>query len=214
MTASRARAEPRIDLLPPEPKAPGRNAARTEARRDVVDAHFVVISRRAATSNDNRRPRTAAAGTAPRLAATLRLLAAAARLGERGLQRLPARAFTGLVAALCVFVFAYAGGLGALRAALPAGQPAAPLAVGDLSVRLEDRNGMRVLAIHGRLDNVSGVVQAASPLDVTIETAGRALQRRVAVAARVLAPGEGDRFALRIPHAGGKLPKVSVSVAD
>ncbi|MFC3074876.1 hypothetical protein [Shinella pollutisoli] len=213
MTASRARAEPRIDLLPPEPKAPGRNAARTAARRDVVDAHFVVISRRAATSNDNRRLRTAA-GTAPRLAATLRLLAAAARLGERGLQRLPARAFAGLVAALCVFVFAYAGGLGALRAALPAGQPAAPLAVGDLSVRLEDRNGMRVLAIHGRLDNVSGVVQAASPLDVTIETAGRALQRRVTVAARVLAPGEGDRFALRIPHAGGKLPKVSVSVAD
>ena len=210
MTASRARAEPRIDLLPPEPRKPGRNAARTVARPEVVDAHFVVIGARNATSNDNRRPETVTAGAAPRLDATLRLLAAAGRLGERGLQRLPSRAFAGLVTALCLFAFAYAGGLGALKAALPAAQPASPLTVSDLSVRLEDRNGMRVLAIRGRLANVSGVVQATSPLDVTIGT----VTRRVAVAARVLAPGEGDRFALRIPHAGGKLPKVAVSVAD
>lgn len=200
---------PRVDLLPPEPKAPGRAATRA-ARRDVIDADFVVIARRAATSNDNRRPPQAR----PAPAGTLRLLAAAARLSERGLQRLTARAFTGLVAALCIFVFAYAGGLGALKAALPAAASAAPLAVGDLSVRLEDRNGMRVLAIHGSLTNVSGVIQAASPLDVTIDGAGQVLERRVAVAARVLAPGEGDRFTLRIPHAGGKLPKVAVSVAE
>lgn len=201
MNASTAR-QNRVDLLPPERGTVCRRPARSPARPDIVDADFVVIARRDATSNDNRFPSNAR----PRPRAPL-------HLAERLLQRLPARAFAGLVAATIVLVFALTGGLAAVYAALPSGEPAAPLGVFDLSARLEDQNGMKVLAVSGRLGNVSGVVQAVPPLDVVIESAGAPVRRRLTLEARVLAPGEGDHFALRIPHAGGKLPKVSVSVA-
>lgn len=201
-TARRSRSEARIDLLPPERGTAARRPARMPARPDIVDAHFVVIARRDASSNDNRTQARPPAAPLHR----------AADLAEGLLQRLPARAFAGLVVAAVVLVFTLAGGLAAVKAALPAGEPTAPLGVFDLSARIEDRNGMKVLAVHGRLGNVSGVVQAVPPLDVVIESAGAPLHRRITLAARVLAPGEGDNFALRIPHASGKLPKVSVSV--
>ena len=202
MSASTAR-QHRIDVLPPEPKA-GR---RPVPKRDVVDADFVVIARRDTTSNDNRRPRQAPPPESPALKGALRLAAAVARLAETGLQRLPGHAFTALVIAAVATVFTFAGGL----TALSAGGPAAPFAVSGLSTRLEEKNGMKVLAVYGRLDNVSGVVQAVPALDIAISGTG---DRRVTPAARVLAPGEGGHFALRIPHTGGKLPDVSVSVAD
>lgn len=213
MNAFRARqqAKGRIDLLPPEPTTPARRERFTR-RPEVVDADFVVIRASATrTSNDNRR--SARPAPAPPLSrhVLFRLAAACARLAEAGLQRLPGRAFAGLVMASFLFVFAYAGGISALKAALPGAGPAEPLRVAELSTSLDDRNGMKVLSVYGRLDNASGAVQPVPPLEIRVDGTGKSLQRRVALDAATIPPGASEHFALHIPHGGGKVPKVSVS---
>ena len=218
MNAFRARqqAKGRVDLLPPEPKAPAHKHARPHpARLEVVDADFVVIRGGASrTSNDNRRPPRAARQARPLSEHMLfRLLAACARLFEAGLQLLPRRAFAGLVTAAFLFVFAYMGGLSALKAALPAAEPGARLEVTDISTAIDDRNGMKVLSVYGRINNVSGAEQPLPPLEIRIEGAGRTLQRQMALDAATIPPGGSEHFSLRIPHSGGKVPKVSVSFA-
>ncbi len=215
--AKRQHSAGRIDLLPPEPRSGARTPPGLRPKEAAVDAHFVTVRANGSvnsrsTSNDNRRLRPDAPRTSPHRNGMLRLAAAAGRLGESGLQRLPGRAFAGLVTAACLFVFASAGGLSALNAALPVGDIAAPLRVSEVAARIDDRNGMKVLAVYGRLENASGVVQAAPPLDILIEDGSSTLRRRISVGAGTLAAGEGDGFVLRIPHRGGKVPKVSVSV--
>ncbi|WP_411036758.1 hypothetical protein [Shinella sp. BYT-45] len=210
---AKRQADGRIDLLPPEPKAPARKRAHPfPARLEVVDADFVVIRGGGArTSNDNHRPvRPATAGPRPQNR-LFRIAAAGAQLGEAGLQLLSGRAFAGLVAATCLFVFAYAGGLSALRAALPPAGPADPLRVADVTAMIGDRNGMKVLSVYGRVDNAGAGAEVVPPLEIRVEGAERTLQRRVALDATTIAPGGSEHFALHIPHGGGKVPKVSVS---
>lgn len=215
MNAFRAKREAkgRIDLLPPEPKTPvERHARRAPTRLEVVDADFVVIRSAAArTSNDNVRPQHTAPVTAHHL--LLRIAMAGARLCETGLQLLSGRAFAGLVATLFIFVFAYAGGLTALRAALLTDSPEATLRITDVITTIDDRNGMKVLAVYGRLQNGTARAQAVPAVDIVLEGAGEPLHRRVALETQTLAPGASEHFALRIPHSGGKVPKVSVSLA-
>ena len=81
----------------------------------------------------------------------------------------------------------------------------------ELSTSLDDRNGMKVLSVYGRLDNASGAVQPVPPLEIRVDGTGKSLQRRVALDAATIPPGASEHFALRIPHGGGKVPKVSVS---
>lgn len=215
MNAFRAKqqAKGRIDLLPPEPKAPAQKHARPfPARLEAVDADFVVIrGGTARTSNDNRRPARTAKPRPLSEHMLLRLLAACARLFEAGLQRLPGRAFAGLVTAAFLFVFAYAGGLSALKAALPAAEPATPLRVAAVDATIDDRNGMKVLSVYGRIDNGSDGVHALPPLEIRLEGAEGTLRRQVALDAATIAAGGSEHFALRIPHGGRKVPKVSVS---
>ena len=212
MNAFRARRETkgRIDLLPPEPKTPARRTAKPlPARREVVDADFVVIR----TSNDNHRTVRVAPSDARPHQLMLRLAAAGARLCEAGLQLLPGRAFAGLVTAAFIFVFAYMGGLSALKAALPASPSGSALRIADVITTIDDRNGMKVLAVYGRLTNGSNAVAAIPPVDILFEGAGKARHHRLSLETATLAPGASETFALRIPHNGGKVPKVSVSLA-
>lgn len=218
MNAFRARqqAKGRIDLLPPEPKAPARKHARPfPARPEAVDADFVVIRGSAArTSNDNHRPIRPAQARPAAQHLALRIATACARLCEAGLQLLPRRAFAGLVTAAFIFVFAYAGGLSALMATLPASDPPATLRVAGITTAISDRNGMKVLSVYGRIDNAGNGTQAVPPLAIRVEGAGEQLERRVALETAMLAPGSSEHFALHIPHSGGKVPKVSVSLAS
>jgi hypothetical protein len=217
----RQRAKDRIDLLPPEPDRQGRRPApRQAARLDVVDADFVVIgsgptrTSPARTSNDNHRPlRPATTTKTVPPHALLRAAGKGARLFEAGLQLLPRRAFAGLVAASFIFVFAYAGGLSALMAALPASTPGQPLRVSDISATVDDRNGMKILSVYGRIDNVGDGVETLPPVHVRLEGTGETHRRSVVLDAASLAPGTSEHFSLRIPHEGGKVPKVSVSLA-
>ncbi len=213
MNAFRARqqAKGRIDLLPPEPKTPAKKP-RSQARCEVVDVDFVVIrTGPARTSNDNHRPiRPVPLGPAPRHL-LVRAGAAGARLCEAGLQLLSDRAFASLVTASFIFVFAYAGGLSALKAALPTTEPGAALRVADVTATVDDQNGMKVLSVYGRVENVSESVEAAPPVDILVEGAAET-PRRVALDSKTIAAGGSENFALRIPHSGGKVPKVAVSL--
>ena len=100
-----------------------------------------------------------------------------------------------------------------MRAALPTTGPEASLRIADVITTIDDRNGMKVLAVYGRLHNGTGTVQAVSAVDIVVEGAGAPLHRRVALETATLGPGASEHFALRIPHGGGKVPKVSVSLA-
>lgn len=205
-------AKSRVDLLPPEPGAKGASRAeRFSKRTDVVDADFVVIRSAASrTSNDNHRRRPATPARPMSDHPLFRLGAACARLCEGGLQRLPGRAFAGLVALAFLFVFAFAGGLTALKAAILPTPQADVLNLTDIAAMVDDRNGMKVLTVYGRLANTGNSVKAVPPLDVVLEGSGT---RRIVLDAETIAPGGAEHFALRIPHSGGKVPKVSVSLA-
>lgn len=215
MNAFRARqqAKGRIDLLPPEPKAPARrHGQHFPARLETVDAEFVVIrGGTARTSNDNHRKARPAKSRPLSQHLAFRLLAAGARLCEAGLQRLPGRAFAGLTAGAFLFVFAYAGGLSALKAA--ATGPGETLRIAGVSASLDDRNGMKVLSVYGRVDNTGSDARSLPPLEIRVEGAAGIVQRRLALDADTVAAGGSQAFALHIPHGGGKVPKVSVSFA-
>lgn len=215
MNAFRAKqqAKGRIDLLPPEQKVPARkHGQHVSARLEVVDAYFVVIRNAGArTSNDNHRPIRPAQARSHSQHLLVRIAAAGARLLEAGLQLLSGRAFAGLVTAIFVFVFAYAGGLSALKAALPGAAPAEPLQISEITTTVDDQNGMKVLAVYGRVDNVGKDMRTVPPLEILVEAAGNMLQRRIALDAATIAPGSSEHFSLRLPHGGGKVPKVSVS---
>lgn len=217
MNAFKAKRETkgRVDLLPPNPgAATGKRQERFSRRIEVVDADFVVIGGTTArTSNDNHRKTTYAASTNPAPRHLLfRLGATSSRLCETGLQLLPRRAFTGLVATVFLFVFAFAGGLTALGAAILPADQGDLLRLTDISAVVDDRNGMKVLTVYGRLDNTGNGTRSVPPLEVVVEGGEKTLQRRIALEATTIAPGGTEHFALRIPHSGGKVPKVSVSL--
>jgi hypothetical protein len=215
MNAFRARrqTDSRIDLLPPEPGTTARrHGKRQPARLEVVDAEFVVIrTAYPRTSNDNRTPVRPVPASGHML---VRAAATCARVAEAGLQLLSGRAFAGLVAAAFIFVFAYAGGLSALEAARPAADSDDALRLADVTTALDDQNGMKVLSVYGSLHNAGGTMRAVPPIDVVIHGSGSTMRHRVALVAEKLAAGGSEAFSLRVPHGGGKVPKVSVSLAS
>src|SRR5690606_8441485 len=101
----------------------------------------------------------------------------------------------------------------ALKAALPTGEPDETLRIADVITPVDDRNGMEVLAVYGRLTNGGDALAADRPVDIVFEGADQTLRDRLALETAKLDPRASETFALRIPHSGGKVPKVSVSLA-
>ena len=207
---------PHMDLLPPEPAPRSRPFAATR-RPDVVDAEFETVPARRTSHrvfNDNR------AGAFRRPPMTVRdeqisvggllaaMLAEAASHLERLLGRVPPAAFAGLVAALCGAAFLLVAAVsGGPSAAMPRG-----LVITDVSTRLGDANGMRVISVYGTIENPTDELQTVPVIEINVAADGRAkTAARILSGASILAPGESRPFAARLPHAGGKLPDVTVS---
>lgn len=210
---------PEMDLLPPEP-APRRAAAPMPRRADAVDAEFETVAfpnRRPnhRVFNDNRAgtPRRPQMAVRPEQISVgglvLAMLSEAASHLERLLGRISPAVFAGLVGALCAVAFllvAFASG-GPAGAATPHG-----LAITDVSTRLGDANGMRVISVYGTIENPTDELQTVPVIEINVATDGRAkTAARILSGASILAPGESRPFAARLPHAGGKLPDVTVS---
>ncbi|OQP85232.1 hypothetical protein BTR14_16455 [Rhizobium rhizosphaerae] len=94
--------------------------------------------------------------------------------------------------------------------ALPVAAPSSPVTVQDVSARLADANGLRVLIVYGRLVNEGRTPAALPALDIDLDD--RRLIRPLDGAAWML-PGEVLPFALKFAHAGGAMPRVQVSAA-
>jgi hypothetical protein len=210
----------RMDFIPPERSA--RQAQRPAAasrRADIVDAEFETVAFPArkpahAVFNDNRNTRSkehkrgASTQQMPVSMLLLAMLAEATVLIEQVLRRISPAAFVSLVAGLCAAAFFVASGMaGASSTALPAG-----LTIGDVTTRLGDASGMKVISVYGVVKNHGSELQAVPVIEIAVDASGqRRTVARVISGATILAPGESRPFAARLPHAGGKLPNVEVS---
>ena len=204
-----------VDLILPEP-APTRGAAVLRRRFDVVDAQFVVLPLASQTwdrrvRNDNRRPVTQPVKElAPWLRRSIGLGVGAFKLTERFLQWLPARGFAAVIALTFLAVFSLSGGLSALRAAFAA--PVAPsLAITEVTKRIEDQNGMKVLAVYGTVENGASESRVTPGISVDIIASGRVTTQRVTTFDAPLPAGGQESFVLRVPYSGSKMPEVAVS---
>lgn len=205
----------RMDLLPPD--RPRRSARTPGASRttDIIDADFETVAANSRRNvypvfNDNHcraapRQQTRAAGQSR---AALVLLWAVNHL-ERLLQSASPKAFAVLVTCLCAPVFL-------LFAGLSHHQPAVPgLAIGGVTAALSDANGMKVVSVYGAVENLSDAPKAVPMIKVDVIAGGqKRTASRIFSGEAVLAPGESRPFSARLPHAGGKLPEVTVSFGE
>ncbi|MBW9065344.1 hypothetical protein JNB71_18735 [Rhizobium herbae] len=208
----------RMDFLPPD--RPQRSAPTMRAPRatDIIDADFETVaanSRRTVypVFNDNQRraaPRQQAHAIAESRVASA-LLWAVNHL-ERLLQAASPKAFAVLVTCLCAPVFLLFAGLSPDQPAV-ASLPA--LAISGVTTALSDANGMKVVSVYGAVENQSDAPKAVPMIQVDVIAGGqKRTASRIFPGEAVLAPGESRPFSARLPHAGGKLPDVTVSFGE
>lgn len=210
----------RMDFIPPEKAA--RSAERPVPpfrRPDIIDAEFETVAfpgRKPAhrVFNDNnsrssqRSPKPSTTQEMPVSGLLLAMLAEAAVHIEQLLRRISPGAFVGLVAGLCALVFFMASGM----AGANSGAAAPGLSITDVTTRLGDASGMKVISVYGMVENSSSELQTVPVIEIAVDADGRRKTvARVISGATILAPGESRPFAARLPHAGGKLPNIDVS---
>jgi hypothetical protein len=199
-----------MDILPPE---------RTGTRRfrplrpvEVVDAQFVPVQERRREAqtprghNDNRRQQQ-----------VLRQNALSHLMGrlESGLRRLPPDLFSALVAAVVVMVFTLAGGFSFLFQNAEAVESGRALDITHVSMVPQDADGMRVLLINGILVNRGSERRTMPAIRADL------VSGEVVLASTLISPPQGiiesresRGFSARVPHPGGKLPDLRLSVAE
>jgi len=203
----------RMDLLPPD--RPQRSAQTSSASRatDIIDAEFEIVpanSRRNVypVFNDNRR---SAAQQTRGITGESRVASAlpwAVNHLERLLQTASPKAFAVLVTCLCAPVFLLFAGLSHHQPAVAS--PA--LSINGVTTALSDANGMKVVLIRGAVENLSDAPKAVPMIQVDVIAGGqKRTASRIFSGEAALAPGESRPFSARLPHAGGKLPDVTVS---
>ncbi len=135
------------------------------------------------------------------------------RRAEGKLRSISAWAFTAIVALCGAATFALAVATAAGPKA-PAPLVRAPLEITETGHAVEDRGGLKVLAVFGAIENTT-----AAPLSVpgvrveTVAGGRRVLLGAVPPGEGMIAPGEARAFTARLPHAGGKISELSLSVA-
>lgn len=223
MSASGARRDRsvRIDLLPPEPGTRRRSPAAARPKPGVVDAEFVVLPAAAAATaaqgrGDCHRGSSTTATVVSRAGGLVAAgLVLAARLIERLLQLLPARAFGALVAAAVAASFFFSGGLAALATVLSGGMQDRGVRIEAVSTSLDDRDGLKVLSVYGTVANRSLEARPVPAILVDVMAGGRSVARhRIEPQQASLPAGAANPFSLRIPHGGANMPKVAVSFAS
>lgn len=212
-----ARANVTIDILPPEDG----NAKVIHFRRpnEVVDAHFEPVRnpsvrRAAARSRDgsaaDRRP---APKAEPKSAATI--VATVTDAIERRLLRLSPDAFLALVAAISVAVFTMFGGLSLINGSGDAAVSGPALDITHVTMTPQDANGMRVLLINGIVENRTEGRLAMPSIRAELMS-GEAVVASTLITTETTQIGgrESYGFSARVPHPGGKLPDLRLSLAD
>ncbi|CAN7381949.1 hypothetical protein LJR255_002310 [Pararhizobium sp. LjRoot255] len=208
----------RMDLLPPD--RPQRSAQTSSASRatDIIDADFETVTANSRRNvypvfNDHCRaaPRQQTRAAVGQSRAALVLLWAVNHL-ERLLQTASPKAFAVLVTCLCAPVFLLFAGLSHHQPAVAASPG---LAISGVTAALSDANGMKVVSVYGAVENLSDAPKAVPMIQVDVIAGGqKRTASRIFSGEPVLAPGESRPFSARLPHAGGKLPDVTVSFGE
>lgn len=202
----------RMDILPPD--HPGRAGRVMQRRGEVIDAQFVTVrdvSRRASkprSHNDNRNDPGSAVDAEPLLQ---RMVAA----GERALSRLSADFFSAVVAVVFVTVFSLAGGFSFLLNGSDAAPAGPAFDITHVTMTPQDANGMRVLLINGIVENRSGDSRVMPSIRADLMS-GEELVASTLISppASAIAGGQSRGFSARVPHPGGKLPDLRLSLAE
>lgn len=199
----------RMDILPPDPS--GRVARAFRRGGEVVDAQFVTVNaaaRRTArprSHNDNRRE-TTASGT---------FMERAVAAAEGALSRLSADFFSAVVAVLFVAVFSLAGGFSFLFSGTETASAGPVLDITHVTMTQQDANGMKILLINGIVENRTGASLAMPSIRADL------MSGKDVVASTLISPpsfaiagGHSRGFSARVPHPGGKLPDLRLSLAE
>ncbi|MFJ6326300.1 MULTISPECIES: FxLYD domain-containing protein [unclassified Rhizobium] len=211
------RAELVYDLIPPERGASSGQAHRLAPKPDIVDAEFVTVSggrSRGASAGVNMRYERPA-GTRPQLRKTrsngLSRVLAGFRFIENVLQQASRRSFVALIVSLAILIFGLSGGFSGLSGA-PVDMTGEPLQFSHVTLTPRDENGLRVLALNGIIENVSGATLSVPQVRANL-FAGDQLVRSVVVNVSIgrLAPHESRGFSTRLQHPGGKTPDVRLT---
>lgn len=216
----KARADMPVDILPPEGDEKGGKGKvihfpKSFARlAEVEDAHFVPVNDRARrqvrldAAPHDRRPRKADAtssGTAFR-----------GMIGgiERKLLRLSPDAFVAVVASVVVTVFTLFGGFSLLSGGGSA-VPGPALDITHVTMTPQDANGMRVLLINGIVENrTEGRLAMPSIRADLISGENVVATTLISTSASQIGGRESYGFSVRVPHPGGKLPDLRLSLAE
>jgi hypothetical protein len=211
-----ARAKMPIDILPPEgDEKDGKGKVIRFPKPfvktyEVEDAHFVPVNdrarRHAATSSNDRRPRKAEA--MPRQTIAGGMIGAI----EGKLLRLSPDAFVAVVASVVVTVFTIFGGFSLLTG--PSAEPGPALDITHVTMTPQDANGMRVLLINGIVENrTEGRLDMPSIRADLLSGETVVASTLISTSASQIGGRESYGFSVRVPHPGGKLPDLRLSLA-
>ncbi|MFB9952759.1 hypothetical protein ACFFP0_28265 [Rhizobium puerariae] len=203
----------RMDILPPDYSSrPGRMNSR---RSEAVDAQFVTVRdtfRRGPgqrSHNDNRRKPGVSTP------AGISLWEAMIARAERALMRLSADVFSAAVAVVFVAVFGLAGGFSFLFSGSETVEAGPSLDITHVTMTPQDANGMRVLLINGIVENRSGANLAMPSIRADLMSGEELLASTlIAPPVSAIAGGQSRGFSARVPHPGGKLPDLRLSLTE
>ncbi|TNM60745.1 hypothetical protein [Aliirhizobium smilacinae] len=216
----KARDDMMIDILPPEDDQHHDKGKVIRFPKpfprlcEVEDAHFVPVhgqNRRRETSDaagNDRRPRKAAAA-APRGIVISDMAGAI----EKKLLRLSPDAFVAVVASVVVTVFTLFGGFSLLSGGTSA-EPGPAIDITHVTMTPQDANGMRVLLINGIVENRTEGRLAMPSIRAELMSGETVVASTlISTAASQIGGRESYGFSARVPHPGGKLPDLRLSLA-
>ncbi|AYD02730.1 hypothetical protein [Neorhizobium sp. NCHU2750] len=212
-----------IDILPPE-EARGK-VLHFRRPVDVVDAEFETVrdrssqyrapqdgtvhafrSRQRAEVSAVAARKPASAGLASGLGSGL------AGLIETKLLKMPADMFIATVAVAVVAVFMLFGGFSLIPGTKPV-PPAQPIDITHVTMTPQDANGMRVLLINGIVENRTHGKLAMPVIRADLVSGNTVVATTlISTAAAQIGGGQSYGFSARVPHPGGKLPDLRLSL--
>lgn len=208
-----ARTNVTIDILPPEDgKA---NVIHFRKRKEIVDAHFVPVS----SSTAQPRSSHARHDTSSRYPSVLNgigaRLAGVTGAIERKLLRLSPDSFLAMVAAISVAVFTLFGGFSLISNAGEATEAGPALDITHVTMTPQDANGMRVLLINGIVENRTADLLAMPSIRADLLSGETVVASTLITTSTSRIGGrESYGFSARVPHPGGKLPDLRLSLAE
>jgi hypothetical protein len=208
----RARTNVAIDILPPEDgKA---KVIHFRRPREIVDAHFVPVGAGVGRRQTARSDKSAGASAPQASARSNRFAAGFAEAIERRLLRLAPDSFLALVAAVFAVVFAFSGGFSLIADHGPASEAGPALDITHVTMTPQDANGMRVLLINGIVENRTSERHEMPSIRAELMSGETILASTlISTSVSQIGGAESYGFSARVPHPGGKLPDLRLSLA-